>query len=296
MQVFAAANERLVDHGHPAAYDLHIVAPSSEIAATAGLTFATEPLPTGGRADTLIVAGGQGVTRASKDVRLTEWVRVRSTEARRVASVCTGAFMLGAAGLLDGRRAVTHWSHCGELGRRFPRVMVEPDPIFVHDGPIWTSAGVTAGIDLTLALVEEDLGRTIALSVARQLVVFLKRPGGQAQFSEMLTLQTSSDRFHDLHAWIENHLAENLSLQKLSERAGMSERSFGRRYRELTGLTPGRAIERLRVEAARGLLLETRLPMKRVATRCGFGTEETMRRAFLRVQKVGPKEFRDRFA
>jgi transcriptional regulator GlxA family with amidase domain len=292
LQVFSAANERLAEGGRVAAYDVRVVAPSAEIAATAGLTFRTEPLSSGDRLDTLVVAGGQGVITAAADVGLADWVRRRAGEARRVASVCTGAFMLGAAGLLDGRRAVTHWAHCDELRCRFPDIAVESNPIFVRDGPVWTSAGVTAGIDLALALVEEDLGRTIALAVARHLVVFLKRPGGQA----VLTLQAAEDRFGDLHAWIGEHLGEELSLGRLAQRAGMSERSFGRRYRELTGITPVRAVERLRVEAARHLLIETKLPMKRVASRCGFGTEETMRRAFLRTQGVGPKEYRDRFA
>jgi transcriptional regulator GlxA family with amidase domain len=153
-----------------------------------------------------------------------------------------------------------------------------------------------SGVDLTLALVEEDLGRSLALSVARNMVVFLKRPRGQAQFSAVLTLQSSDDRFGDLHAWIQDHLAEELSLHRLAARAGLSERSFSRHYRNVTGITPARAIERLRVEAARHLLVETRLSMKRVATQCGFGTEETMRRAFLRAQAVGPQEYRDRFA
>ena len=296
LQVFAAANEQLAEKGRPPAYDVHVIAPSSQVAATAGLTFATESFPVETTVDTLVVAGGAGVMRATTDPDLVRWIQQRSAIARRTASVCTGAFMLGAAGLLDGRRAVTHWKFCHELRRRYPRVTVEPDPIFIRDGQIWTSAGVTSGIDLALSLVEEDLGREVALAVARQLVVFLKRPGGQAQFSAVLTLQSSDDSFADLHAWIGDHLAADLSIGRLAARTGMSERSFSRRYREKTGLTPGRGIERLKVEAARHLLLETQLPMKRVAARCGFGTEETMRRAFLRAQGVGPKDFRDRFA
>jgi transcriptional regulator GlxA family with amidase domain len=296
LQVFTAANERLESRGLPPAYEVRVVAPSDLIVATAGLALATKPLsPTRTEIDTLIVAGGRGVMRAIEAVDLVEWVKHRAAEARRVASVCTGAFMLGAAGLLDERRAVTHWEYCGLLSERFPLVRVDPDPIFIRDGSIWTSAGVTAGIDLALALVEEDLGRAIALAVARHLVVFLKRPGGQAQFSAALTLQASDDRFADLHAWIRNNLAEDLSLCRLAAQAGLSERTFSRRYRSETGMTPGNGVERLRVEAARQLLLDTRLPMKRVAARCGFGTEETMRRAFLRVQGVGPKEYRDRF-
>jgi len=190
---------------------------------------------------------------------------------------------------------VTHWKDCARLAQRFPAVRVEPDPIFVCDGGVWTSAGVTAGIDLALALVEEDLGRSVALAVARYLVVFLKRPGGQAQFSAALALQAAEDKFGALHAWISEHLADDLSLSVLADQAGMSERSFSRHYAEATGQTPARAIERLRVEAARRLLSETRTPVKRIAQRCGFGSEETMRRSFLRLLVVTPQDYRDRF-
>ena len=196
--------------------------------------------------------------------------------------------------MLDGHRAATHWSLCAELARRFPRVQVEPDPIFVHDGKAWTSAGVTAGIDLALALVEEDLGRAVALAVARYLVVFLKRPGGQAQFSAALALQDEG-RFDALHGWMAEHLSGDLSLHVLAGQAGMSERSFSRHYLEATGQTPARAVERLRVEAARNLLMDSRVPVKRVAQRCGFGAEETMRRSFLRLLAATPQEYRSRF-
>ena len=264
--------------------------------ATAGLAFSASALPPREAAvDTLVIAGGQGVRIAAQDSTLVEWLRSRAERARRVASVCTGAFLLGSAGLLDERRAVTHWEYCSELQRRYPRARVEPDPIFIQDGKVWTSAGVTAGIDLALALVEEDHGRALALAVARHLVVFLKRPGGQAQFSETLALQSSDDRFSQLHGWIAGHLEAPLTLARLAAKAGMSERSFARRYHQAIGLTPGRAIERLRVEAARQLLTETNLAFKRIADRCGFGTEETMRRSFLRVQGVGPQAYRARF-
>jgi transcriptional regulator GlxA family with amidase domain len=198
--------------------------------------------------------------------------------------------------MLDGRLATTHWSFCNELARRYPAVRVEADPIFVRDGPVWTSAGVTAGIDLALALVEEDLGRTVALDVARYLVVFLKRPGGQAQFSTALSLQAADDRFAALHDWIGAHLDEDMPLALLARRAGMSERSFSRHYAEATGLTPARAVERLRVEAARRLLSDSHLPVKRISQRCGFGSEETMRRSFLRVLAVTPQDYRARFS
>jgi transcriptional regulator GlxA family with amidase domain len=267
------------------------------VIASAGLRLATGPLPAAGSAlDTLIVAGGPGVEAAAADPVLVDWVRQRARQARRVASVCTGAFLLAASGVLDGRRAATHWSCCTELARRFPAVRVEPDPIFVRDGPVWTSAGVTAGIDLALALVEQDLGRTVALAVARYLVVFLKRPGGQAQFSAALSLQAAEDKFGALHDWINRHLAEDISLPVLADRAGMSERSFSRHYAVATGLTPSRAVERLRVEAARRLLSETTQPVKRISQRCGFGSEETMRRSFLRLLAVTPQEYRARFS
>jgi transcriptional regulator GlxA family with amidase domain len=297
IQVFTAANERAVRPRTPPPYGIRVVAPKgAQIRATSGLAFATEPLPEPAEPlDTLIVAGGRGVMQAADDPGLVEWLKVRAGAARRTASVCTGAFLLAAAGLLDSRRAVTHWEYCDELSRLYPAVTVEPDPIFVHDGPVWTSAGVTAGIDLSLALVEEDLGRTLALSVARQLVVFLKRPGGQAQFSAALSLQSADEHFADLHGWLAEHLAEDLPLSRLAAQAGMSERTFLRRYREATGLTPARAIERLRVEAARQLLAETRLPAKRIAARCGFGSEETMRRNFARLQGVSPQDYRQRF-
>jgi transcriptional regulator GlxA family with amidase domain len=297
LQAFASANE-MAGKG-PAPYLLRVVAssPTTSVTTSSGPGLATEPLPAADMVpDTLLVAGGPGVEQAAADPELVDWLRERAGGARRVASVCTGAILLAAAGVLNGRRATTHWSMCTELGRRFPEVRVEPDPIFVRDGPVWTSAGVTAGIDLALALIEEDLGRGVALAVARYLVVFLKRPGGQAQFSAALSLQAAEDKFGMLHAWIEAHLADDLSLTTLARQAGMSERSFSRHYAEATGLTPARSIERLRVEAARRLLSDSRLPVKRISQRCGFGSEETMRRSFLRVLSVTPQDYRARFS
>jgi len=252
LQVFAFANEQAVSRGLPSPYAARVVAPELRVYATAGLTLSAELLPPPDAGlDRLLVAGGQGVMRACDDHALVDWLRARADAARRVASVCTGAFLLGAAGLLDGRRAITHWEYCDRLRRRYPLARVDPDPIFIRDGQVWTSAGVTAGIDLSLALVEEDLGRSVALAVARQLVVFLKRPGGQAQFSAALTLQASDDRFAALHEWMAGRLGDELPLSRLAAEAGMSERSFSRRYQASTGLTPTRAVERLRVEAAR---------------------------------------------
>jgi transcriptional regulator GlxA family with amidase domain len=245
--------------------------------------------------DTVIVAGGWGVNAACENRSLVEWLRVRSKAAQRTASVCSGAFLLATAGLLDGRRAVTHWQRCSEFAERFPQVRLDPDPIFVRDGDVWTSAGVTAGIDLALALVEIDLGRETVLAVARQLVVFLKRPGGQSQFSAALSLQGNDRRFDQLHAWIMENLSGTLSLAVLAEHANMSTRSFARHYRQATGRTPARAVEDIRIEMARRLL-EEGLPVARVSRRCGFGSEETMRRAFLRTFATSPNAYRERFA
>ena len=297
IQVFASANALMAQGGEAVPYVIRIVAHGGErVEASGGVELAVHPLsPVDAALDTLVIAGGEGIAAAAADTRLSEWIRERGRHARRTASVCTGAFLLAASGMLDGRRAVTHWAFCAELARRFPSVHVEPDPIFVRDGTVWTSAGVTAGIDLALALVEEDLGRAAALAVARHLVVFLKRPGGQAQFSEFLTLQTAEDKFGALHDWISNHLADDLSLPVLATQAGMSERSFSRHYAESTGLTPARVVERLRVEGARHLLSETRLPVKRISQRCGFGSEETMRRSFLRLLDTTPQDYRARF-
>lgn len=298
LQVFATANDQVAAAGGEPPYVLRVVAPNGlGVTASAGLGITAAPLPAvTSDLDTLIVAGGQGVDAASADPVLVDWVRGRAKRGRRTASVCTGAFLLAAAGVLDGRRAVTHWSFCAELARRYPAVRVEPDPIFLCDGSVWTSAGVTAGIDLALALVEQDLGRSVALAVARYLIVFLKRPGGQAQFSAALSLQVAEDKFGELHDWMNRHLAEDISLPVLAHQAGMSERSFSRHYVQATGMTPARAVERLRVEAARRLLSESRLPVKRISQRCGFGSEETLRRSFLRLLASTPQDYRARFS
>jgi len=296
LQVFASANDLARAAGRPPPYTLAVAAERPRVTASAGLGLAVQCLSAPSvPVDTLIVAGGFGVEAACANAALIRWITARAAAARRTASVCTGAFLLATAGLLDGRRAVTHWRRCAEFARRFPSVQVEPDPIFVRDGTIWTSAGITAGIDLALALVEADLGRRVALAVARQLVVFLKRPGGQAQFSATLALQQADARFERLHAWIADNLCGDLSVAALADAAAMSERSFVRHYHRATGVTPARAIERIRVEAARQVL-EQGLPVKRVAARCGFGSEETMRRSFLRLIGATPQAYRERFS
>jgi transcriptional regulator GlxA family with amidase domain len=300
LQVFASANVQMQENGQAAPYSPIVIAQQDgSIVSSAGLGLHTHPLPKT-PSDTLIVAGGRGVHIALQDPQLLQWVRQQAGSARRVASVCTGAFMLAEAGVLDGHRVVTHWDSCDELARRYPALHVDPEPIFINEDSLWTSAGVTAGIDLALALVEADLGRNIALAVARDLVVFLKRPGGQSQFSTALSMQhatrSQDSRFGDLHAWILDNLASDLSVATLAAQVGMSERSFVRHYRAHTGNTPARAIEQLRVEAARRLLGDSALPIKRIADRCGFGTEETLRRSFLRAVSVTPQAYRERFS
>jgi transcriptional regulator GlxA family with amidase domain len=263
---------------------------------SAGLAIVAEAFPEPDAAtDTFIIAGGAGVHAVEADADAVAQVRQCADHAPRVASVCSGAFLLAATGMLAGRRVTTHWERCEQLARRYPDLIVERDPIFLNDGRFWTSAGVTAGIDLTLALVEADLGRSAALAIARHLVVFAKRPGGQAQFSAGLALSGADARFDTLHGWISQHLAQDLSVPRLANQAGMSERSFVRQYHAITGVTPARAVERLRIEAAQLSLGSSPTSIKEVARRCGFRCEETMRRSFLRVLAVSPSDYRVRF-
>ncbi|WP_192251007.1 GlxA family transcriptional regulator [Mesorhizobium silamurunense] len=295
LQVFASANDFRTQASEPPVYEVLVVAASPRIRTSSGLVLEAAALPAHGlEINTVIVPGGWGVNAACEDPELVQWIIGRSHDATRTASVCSGAMLLAEAGLLDGRRAVTHWGRCAEFARRFPAVRLEPDPIFIRDGNVWTSAGVTAGIDLALSFVEADLGRRMALAVARELVVFLKRPGGQAQFSQTLKLQDGDERFDKLHGWILDNLGGDLSLTRLAERANMSPRSFSRHYREATGRTPARAIEEIRIEAARRML-EQGLAVNQAARRCGFGSEETMRRGFLRTLGTNPRDYRERF-
>ena len=246
--------------------------------------------------DTLVITGPLEPTQALADATAIAWVMRRGSSIRRCASVCTGGFILAAAGLLDGRRATTHWRHAREFAQRFPAINVQADQIFVRDGSLWTSAGVTAGIDLALALVEEDHGRALALAVARDLVVFLKRPGGQSQFSLHLAAQTTRESaIHEVQAWALDHLSSDLSTLSLAARAGMSVRNFSRVFRREALTTPARFVEAARVDAARRMLEESRLPVKRIAADSGFGTIERMRRAFRNRLGTSPPEYRRRF-
>ncbi|XUW87626.1 helix-turn-helix domain-containing protein [Burkholderia sp. M6-3] len=257
--------------------------------------------------DTLIVPGVPVDQHCTLQPELVAWIRRNAPRARRVCSVCTGAFYLAAAGLLDGRRATTHWRDAPHLARRFPNVHVDADPIFIRDaGPdrapgggervVWTSAGVTAGIDLALALIEEDVGHAVAMQAARRLVVFMKRPGGQSQFSAALAAQASAGGpFEALHSWMVDHLREDLTVERLAEHARMTPRTFARRYVDEVGRTPAKTVSALRLEAASQALAESRRPLKRIALDCGFGSEQHLRRAFVRRFGVLPLEYRERF-
>jgi transcriptional regulator GlxA family with amidase domain len=232
-----------------------------------------------------------------RDEALLAWIVRAARRSRRVSSVCSGAYLLAAAGLLDGRRATTHWSECDRLASFFPAVTVEADPIFVRDGNMWTSAGVTAGMDLALALVEDDLGADAARQVARWLVLFVQRPGGQSQFSAQLAAQQPErDAFREVMAWMTDHLTADLSVAALAERAGMSTRNFARQFRDEVGTTPATYVETIRVEAARRLLESTDRTIDDIARACGFGTVETMHRTFKRNVRVTPGEYRRHFS
>jgi transcriptional regulator GlxA family with amidase domain len=243
--------------------------------------------------DTLLVAGGEGAQQMRYSPQFLDWLRRQSRKARRFGSVCTGALVLAEAGLLDGRRVTTHWNWCQELADKHPRVAVDPRPIYVRDRNLYTSAGVTAGIDLSLALVEDDLGGALALQVAQMMVVFLRRPGGQSQFSATLMAQSRGrGTLRDLLAWVADHLAADLSVSALARRAAMSPRNFARVFREEIGETPARSIETLRLEAARRQLETTSASLDEVAAGCGFRSAEILRRTFWRRLGTTPGKYR----
>jgi transcriptional regulator GlxA family with amidase domain len=301
-EVFGAARRALAAVGSPraAGYSVEVLsaAPTLAIETDSALGLLAHRSYRGCRRpiDTLLVAGGLGAEQAAKDRPLLRWLRRMAPRVRRLGSICTGAFVLAAAGLLDGRRVTTHWRWCARLAQAYPHLDVEPDAIFVRDGPVITSAGVTAGMDLALALVEEDFGRDAALWIARHLVLFLRRPGGQSQFSAVLDLQAAERQpLRDLQAWVAEHLDQDLSVERLAERVHMSTRNFARVFRQQVGCTPGRFIERLRVEAARRRLEESGAGLDQVARECDFGSPDSLRRSFVRVLRVAPREYRSRF-
>lgn len=245
-----------------------------------------------GPLDTLIVVGGLGVNDFATNDATIQYVRDAANRARRVASVCSGAFVLGAAGLLDGKRATTHWGRCEELAATYPKARILPDQIFVRDGSIWTSAGISAGIDLSLALIADDLGEPAAKRVAQQLVVFYRRPGGQSQFSMLLEASGKGSKFTLLLAWARERLSESLTVERLADRSAMSPRNFARAFSAEIGMTPAKAIEKLRLETARELIETTSEPIDSISVKTGFGTQESMRRTFIRVFSQPPQVLR----
>ena len=249
-----------------------------------------------GPIDTLVVAGGPGAESGVYDPNFIAWIAKAARQSRRVASICTGAFLLAEAGLLDGRQAVTHWSFCDRLAREYPKVVVRPEPIYLRDGSIYTSAGITAGIDLSLALLEEDHGHETALKIARFLVMFLVRPGGQAQYSHMLSHQAiTSQPLRELQVWMLQHLRDDLTVESLAERIGMSARHFTRVCLRETGMNPGQFVDRMRVEAAQQVIDNSTRGLKEIADACGFKSADAMRRTFLRVLGVTAAEYASRF-
>jgi transcriptional regulator GlxA family with amidase domain len=251
--------------------------------------------------DTLIVPGGWGLREPATCAAVAAWLRVQAAGVRRLCGVCTGIYGLAAAGLLDGRRATTHWRLAEDVARRFPGVQLQGDALFVRDGRLYTSGGITAGIDLALALVEEDLGATTALAVARELVVYLKRPGGQDQYSEQLRWQARSAGhgeagFTDLVAWVHAHLQQDLSVERMAARMGVSPRHFSRRFTAAMGCTPGQMVESARLDAARERLLASRDPVERIASSVGFASADVFRRRFARRFGISPRSYRERFS
>lgn len=295
LEVFAAAST-VAGEAHRPAYRIRTASlGGGPVRTSAGLRLLPdEDLRAAATPDVLLVPGGHGTYPADPEV--VARITALAPGAGRVVSVCTGAFLLAEAGLLTGRRATTHWAYCGTLARRFPRITVDPEPIFVRDGRYATSAGVTAGIDLALALVEEDLGRDVALAVARGLVVFLRRPGGQAQFSTQLAAQLAQRHpLREVQRWISEHPDADLSVDALAGRAALSPRQFARAFRAEVGVSPGQYVDRSRLEAARRLLEDTALGVAEIARAAGYGTSEAMRRAFVRTLAVAPAEYRRRF-
>jgi len=299
LQALATAR-RDGDRNGPALYDTIVASVDGGAVTTGcGLPVMTVALSTleGVAIDTLIAPGGCKGDTFDAPPQLVAWIARRAPDVRRVCSVCTGAFLLAAAGQLDGRHVATHWDWATRLGAQYPGIHIDADRIYIQDGPVWTSAGVSAGIDLTLALIEADFGHQVAIQTARQLVMFIKRSGGQSQFSVPLAAQLH-DRgdFADLHAWMATHLADDLTVERLAGHVGMSPRNFARSYAARVGRTPAKTVDAMRLEAACRALEETDLPLKSVAAAAGHGDEQTLRRAFQRQLGVSPTQYRERFA
>ncbi|MDK2375050.1 GlxA family transcriptional regulator [Serratia fonticola] len=293
LQVFSSANKFI-------GYEYYIVKVISNtngwVTTNSGVKLQTFPLSEmDTTVDTLIICGGSGVREASEDKELISWVQHQAEYARRIVSICSGAFILAKSGILDGRRATTHWSACVELSKKYPSVKLDEDSIYVNDGHIWTSAGVTAGIDLCLALVETDTEHKISLSIAKDLVLFLRRQGGQRQFSDSLSISGSGDKISKLYDWIIDNLSSHITLGSLSEAAVISERSLSRLCHESTGLSPLKMVNKIRMEIAKSYLESSDMPLKLIAASCGFKSESNLRKSFMKIFSITPTQYRMRF-
>ncbi len=276
----------------PPPYTLKVIAATpGPVRSSSGVSLTAGPLSRS-PLDTLIIAGGRGTRPAMADKRTLAFVRAQATSARRICSVCSGAYILAAAGVLDGKRATTHWGRTPDFRTRYPQVRLEPDQIWTRDGKVWTSAGITAGIDLSLALIADDLGEEVARRAAQELVVYHRRPGGQSQFSALLEMEQPAGRFASLLAWARERLADPLTVDDLAAHACMSPRNFARAFAAETGVTPARAVERLRLETAREQVERSARPIDVIAREAGFGDPERMRRAFLRAFGQPPQSLR----
>ena len=301
-QVFTRACE-LLQTQHPGStpiYSVEVItcSPKALLVTNCGLQIVAHETFRGvrGEIDTLLIAGGNAVENDEIGIQVVRWLRSVAVHTRRIGSVCTGALLLARAGLLSGRRAATHWKWCDVLARKYPDIRVDPEPIYIRDGNVYTSAGVTAGMDLALALIEEDHGSRLALEVARDLVLYLRRPGGQSQFSVALSMQLSDRRpLRDLAAWMLENLKRPLNVQTLARQAAMSPRNFARIFTKEMHITPAKYVERLRVEIVRRRLEETQHSLKKIAGDCGFGNVKSMREVFQRVLRTTPGEYRRRF-
>jgi transcriptional regulator GlxA family with amidase domain len=268
-----------------------LAAGGGEVASSSGVRLVAQPLDEAAY-DTLLIAGGNGSRNFEELEPTVAWLRRRAGQVRRTVSVCSGAYLLAEAGLLDGKRATTHWGRSDHFARRYPKVRLEPDRIFVREGEIWSSAGITAGIDLALAMIEDDFGCEVARQTAQQLVVHQRRPGGQSQFSALLDMGGPNGRFAELMDWMRDRLCEPLGVERLADQAAMSPRHFARAFTAETGVTPAKAVERLRLEAARVRVESSHEPIDRVAESAGFRDPERMRRAFLRAFGQPPQALR----
>lgn len=299
-QVFSSANNALIDAGQPPYYDLTLASPQGgDVRTDTGITVNTITLSQASALpiDTTIISGGVGVFSAIEEQDLLAWVVARHEDSRRLVTTCMGAFVTAKAGLLKGKPVATHWRYTDRLQAEHPEARVQKDPLFIRSGKIWSAAGVTSGIDMALSLVEEDHGHSIAMHVAQSLVVFFKRPGGQAQFSNTLMAQRDDETgaFSKLHGWIAANLQFDLGVETLASQAGMSPRTFARLYKTRVGKTPAKTVEGLRVDAAKRLLEQGHTPLGKVATLIGLSDEQRMRRAFLRHVGVTPYDYRQKF-